>query len=72
MVVVHSNKVNGKEKPKSEKFNSDVRQKRKRSKKKKKRKEVIPLPEKKSHDIVYKNRHKNVISCRSPVAVCGP
>lgn len=45
------------------KLNSYIRQKKKRGKAEQK---VIPLPEKKSHDIVYKNRRKNVISSRSP------
>lgn len=35
-------------------------------KREKSKNKVIPLPEKKSHDIIYKNRHKNVISSRSP------
>lgn len=47
------------------KLNSYIQQKKKKKRGKAKQK-VIPLPEKKSHDIIYKNRHKNVISSRSP------
>lgn len=66
MVVVHSNKRKKKKKIKFKDINWTHTSNKKGKAIKKKKKKVIPLPEKKSHDIIYKNWHKNVISSRSP------